>query len=117
MNPSFVVLQEVSVHRPKILFGLAFQHLSLFMVQFSFVFILAGIFIECKFFSDYITISKTEMVLSKSEGETHELKGSLNQGLSLNRDSTLSLPVTRICVNFSTVYNDTLVAKELSLTA
>ena len=26
---------------------------------------------------------------------------------------TLSLPVTRICVNFSTVYNDTLVAKGL----
>ena len=27
---------------------------------------------------------------------------------------TLSLPVTRICVNFSTVYNDTLVAKGLT---
>ena len=26
---------------------------------------------------------------------------------------TLSLPVTRICVNYSTVYNDTLVAKGL----
>ena len=26
---------------------------------------------------------------------------------------TLSLPVTRICVNFSTVYNDTLVTKGL----
>ena len=26
---------------------------------------------------------------------------------------TLSLPVTRICVNFSTVYNDTLVGKGL----
>ena len=31
-----------------------------------------------------------------------------------NLDSlTLSLPVTHICVNFSTVYNDTLVAKGL----
>ena len=29
--------------------------------------------------------------------------------------SSLSLPVTRICVNFSTVYNDTLVAKGLKL--
>ena len=28
---------------------------------------------------------------------------------------TLSLPVTRICVNYSTVYNDTLVAKGLNL--
>ena len=28
---------------------------------------------------------------------------------------TLSLPVTRICVNYSTVYNDTLVAKGLIL--
>ena len=27
---------------------------------------------------------------------------------------TLSLPVTRICVNYSTVYNDTLVAKGLT---
>ena len=27
--------------------------------------------------------------------------------------STLSLPVTRICVNFSTVYNDMLIAKGL----
>ena len=27
---------------------------------------------------------------------------------------TLSLPVTRICVNFSTVYNDMLVAKGLN---
>ena len=27
---------------------------------------------------------------------------------------TLSLPVTGICVNFSTVYNDTLVAKGLN---
>ena len=27
---------------------------------------------------------------------------------------TLSLPVTRICVNYSTVYNDTLVAKGLN---
>ena len=29
-------------------------------------------------------------------------------------DLTLSLPVTRICVNFSTVYNDRLVAKGLT---
>ena len=29
-------------------------------------------------------------------------------------DLTLSLPVTHICVNFSTVYNDTLVAKGLN---
>ena len=28
---------------------------------------------------------------------------------------TLSLPVTRICVNYSTVYNDTLVAKGLMI--
>ena len=28
---------------------------------------------------------------------------------------TLSLPVTHICINFSTVYNDTLVTKELKV--
>ena len=33
--------------------------------------------------------------------------------LKLRTYLTLSLPVTRICVNFSTVYNDTLVAKGL----
>ena len=32
-----------------------------------------------------------------------------------NATLTLSLPVTRICVNFSTVYNDTLVAKGLNI--
>ena len=31
----------------------------------------------------------------------------------IGRSLTLSLPVTRICVNYSTVYNDTLVAKGL----
>ena len=37
--------------------------------------------------------------------------------LMLNSNSTLSLPVTRMCVNFSTVYNDTLVAKGLIIKA
>ena len=35
--------------------------------------------------------------------------------LNYNACLTLSLPVTRICVNFSTVYNDTLVAKGLTV--
>ena len=34
--------------------------------------------------------------------------------IKLNTILTLLLPDTHICVNFSTVYNDTLVAKELS---
>ena len=61
--------------------------------------------------------SKTSTVLNEKERlsivacnvllYTNELDERLKHGL------TLSLPVTRICVNYSTVYNDTLVAKGL----
>ena len=37
------------------------------------------------------------------------------QGIDARRDLTLSLPDTCIFVNFSTVYNDTLVAKGLNV--
>ena len=43
-----------------------------------------------------------------------DFKTSYNNMCSSDIILTLSLPVTRMCVNFSTVYNDMLVAKGLN---
>ena len=58
----------------------------------------------------YILQDRTKAIYIAAILIKWELKIS-SQGWKL----TLSLPDTRICVNFSTVYNDTLVAKGLNL--